>query len=138
MKRSDLIIFRPWDDKKDKNFILATWLRGLFLGSRYFRRIDRKAFFENYHRAIEFILAHPGVVVKVAVLKEDPEVIIGYAVTSQNDTVLHWVHCKGAWRRIGVAKGLIPPSIHTVTHLTDVGMSILNKHRDVKFNPFTV
>lgn len=138
MKKSDLITLRDWDKAQDHNFVLATWLKGLFFGSRYFSLIDRKSFFENYHRAVEFILSHPGVRVRVAVLKDDPSVIIGYSVTSQNDTILHWVHCKGAWRRIGIAKSLVPTTVQTVTHLTDVGISVLRKHRGIRFDPFII
>lgn len=135
MEKNDLITTRDGVDA-DRNFILATWLRGLRYGNSWFEAIDQKTYFEFYQRVIETILARPDTVVKVACLKEDPEVILGYAVYAGGR--LDWVFVKKAWRSIGVAKSLVPQDITVVSHLTEVGKSIMRRHPPMVFNPFAL
>lgn len=119
---------------KDREFIFATWLRGLRFGNDWFTLIDAKIYFSIYHRVIEALLASPHVSIKVACLKDDPDVILGYSVS--RGTKLDWVFVKKAWRKVGIAKSLMPPIITYVTHVTKVGKSILQKYPKVSFNPF--
>lgn len=135
MNKKDLIDIRDVVEA-DRGFIFATWLRGLRYGNSWFELIDSVVYFKVYHDAIEHILNKPNITIKVACLKEDPEVILGYSVYKDNR--LDWVFVKKAWRSIGIAKSLVPPSVHTVTHITNVGLSILKKHQNVRFNPFDV
>lgn len=122
---------------EDKNFIFASWLRGLYYGCNWFREINKDVFMRNYHNFLERLLSQPTVSIKVACLKNDPEVILGYSVLGADDT-LHWVFVKSAWRNIGVAKALIPTSTKCVSHLTKTGLSIIKRHPDVQFNPFNL
>jgi len=119
---------------QDKNFIFSTWLKGLRFGNDWYGLINSKVYFSVYHGVIEAILSKPNVSVKVACLKEDPNVILGYAVYSGNR--LDWVHVKKSWRKIGIARDLVPKTITTVSHVTDVARSILKKHEHISFNPF--
>ncbi len=121
----------------DENFIFASWLRGLYYGNTWFREINKDIFMSNYHRALESCLQAPSVTIKVACLKDDPEVILGYAVLGANDT-LHWVFVKSNWRGLGIAKALVPNNIKCVSHLTKSGLSILRRHPGVQFNPFNL
>ena len=132
--KSELIGIRD-SNPGDINFILATWLRGLKYGNDWFQMIDPDIYFSIYQSAIEAILAKPNITVKVACLKDDPEVVVGYAVYANQR--LDWVFVKKAWRGIGIAKSLIPDDIKTVSHITAVGKKILHKHQGVKFNPFS-
>lgn len=132
MNKSDLIVTRT-AVQSDKPFILATWLKGLKFGNSWFKLIDDKVYFQVYHSVVETIITKPGVDIKVACLKEDPSVIIGYGVFEGSK--IHWMHVKKLWRGIGVARDLIPPTITTATHLSDAGKSILLK-RGWVFNPF--
>ncbi len=128
----DIMAFRTgWED--DRSFILATWLRGLYYGNPLFKEIEKDVFMENYHRIISDVLDRATTTVRVAVLKDDLNVILGYAVFS-SETTLHWVFVKEAWRKIGIASKLIPQSTDTVTHLTILGRKI--KPTAMKFNPF--
>jgi len=124
----------------DDNFILATWLRGLRHGNTFFGRIDQTIYFETYHRIIRAVLARPDTSTRVACLKDDQEVILGYAVSHpvQGGSALDWIFCKKAWRNIGIAKSLLPDNVTTVTHITALGDAILKKHKDIKFNPFVL
>jgi GNAT superfamily N-acetyltransferase len=103
---------------------------GLYHGCDWFNRVDKDAFFKNYKKVIENRI--PNCTIKIASLKEDPDVILGY-VCYRGDT-LDWVFVKKAWRKMGIAKMLMPNNIKVCTHLTKVGRSI--KPKDWAFNPF--
>lgn len=133
MNKKDLVEIRN-AVPSDVNFILATWLRGLRYGNEWFEMIDSKAFFENYNKVANAILSHPNTTVKVACLKEDHDVILGYAVLGKD--CLHWAHIKSPWRKIGLATEMVPSTITKVTHLTRAGAAILKKRPGIKFDPF--
>lgn len=133
LNKADLVATRP-ANANDKNFIFATWLRGLKYGNDWFNEIESTTYFSVYHKVLETILAKPETLVTVSCLRDDPEVVLGYSVHATGR--LHWIFVKKAWRSIGIAKSLIPDNIKTVTHLTTVGKSILKKYPEVKFNPF--
>lgn len=135
VNRSELVAVRE-AVPEDKNFILATWLRGLKYGNDWFDAIDSEVYFKVYHQVIESLLVDPRVKIYVACLKEDPSVILGYSVSSGER--LDWVFVKKVWRGIGIARALTPPSIKVASHLTVIGRSILHKHQDIKFNPFSL
>jgi len=132
-ERKESVIVRP-PCAEDTSFIFATWLRGLRYGNELFELINPDVYFEFYHKVIQSILTNKNTTVAIACLKEDKDVILGYAVYS--GTTLHWCHVKTAWRNIGIAKQLVPSNINTVSHLTKVGIGILKNHPAVQFNPF--
>lgn len=130
----ELITSRPYEPN-DRAFILASWLKGMYYGDSWFSFIPKNIFMAAYHNFLERLLDAPGVEIKVACLKEDPQVILGYAVCA--NTVIHWVFVKKAWRGIGVAKMLLPERVSAVTHLTVVGKRLLQtKLPGAVFNPF--
>lgn len=137
MNKNDLITTRDavFDDY---NFIMATWLRGLYYGESWFSLTKKNTFMTNYHKILEFILKKDTTRVKIACLKDDASIILGYAVLTQDNSTLHWVFCKKSWRNIGIAKSLVPAEVKKVTHLTKLGVAILNKHGNVEFDPFSV
>lgn len=135
LERNELVAVRDFLPD-DKNFILSTWLKGLRYGNDWFEAIESKTYFEFYRNVLEAILSNPNISVKVACLKEDKEVILGYSVYSGNR--LDWVFVKKAWRGIGISKSIVPESITIVSHLTNVGKSILRKRPTIKFNPFAL
>lgn len=116
--------------EEDLPLIYSTWLLGLYHGCDWFNRIEKKAFFDNYKKVVEQRVMHSQV--KVAVLVEDPDVILGYVCYRNN--VLDWIFVKKAWRKIGIAKMLVPQGITICTHLTKVGRSL--KPKEWAFNPF--
>lgn len=134
LDKSSLIDFRD-AMKDDTAFIFSTWLRGLKFGNSWYRLINAKVYYYVYHKIIEAIIAKPTTFVKIACLKEDPSVILGYSVYEKDR--LHWVHVKKAWRNIGLAKDLVPQDIKVVSHLTDVGKIIFLK-KNLDFNPFAL
>lgn len=130
----ELITTRPWNPDTDTAFIMATWLKALFYGDSWFSLIPKDIFMSNYHAFLTRLLQAPGVEVTVACLVEDPDVIIGYGVTT--NTVVHFLFVKKSWRKIGVAKLLLPKTISAVSHLTDLGRKLLPKLSGAVFNPF--
>lgn len=137
IEKQDLVTTRDYT-LNDRNFILATFLRGLYYGESWFSKIPKDIFMKNYHNYIERLLESPTVKVRVACLKDDMDIILAYAILSTDDTILHWVFAKKAWRSIGLAKSLVPPTVNAVTHLTNVGESLLKKRQGIDFNPFAI
>lgn len=133
--KKDLITVRPYSPG-DYNFIIATFLRGLYYGDSWFSLIPKKIFMTNYHIVAERLLKHPNLSIRIACLKDDPDVILGYSVSRNINEykILDWIFVKSSWRRIGIAKSLLPSDINTVSHLTTVGKAIKPPHYE--FNPF--
>lgn len=132
LEKSALVTTRP-ATPGDVSFIFSTWLKGLKFGNSWYRLIDDKTYYHVYHQVVESILSNPATQVKIACLQDAPDVILGYSVYIGDK--LHWVHVKKAWRKIGIAKDLVPGNITTVSHLTDVGKIIFLKKK-LTFNPF--
>lgn len=118
----------------DKNFILATFLKGLSCGDSWFSMIPKDIFTANYKGVAEALINNG--LVSVACLKEEPDVILGYSIVSKDFQTVHWVYCKKVWRLRGIARALLPKHPSTVTHLTEVGKSLLSKINNPVFNPF--
>lgn len=126
---------RPGRDS-DKNFILATFLRGVYYGDSWYSFIPKDIFMNNYKYTAEALLENPNTIVMIACLPDDPEVILGYALLGNNYQLLHFVYVKSAWRQKGIAKALVPSRLTEVTHLTAVGKILMKKFPDLIFNPF--
>lgn len=134
MDKTELVAIRDYLPS-DKNFIFASWLRGVYYGDSWLSLMDKTVFMATYHKVIENLLDSPGVQIKVACLKDDPEVILGYAVLSRVAPVLHWTFVKSAWRGIGIAKMIVPTNTKIVTNLTKSGLAIMRKYPGVTYNP---
>lgn len=134
--KEELVSTRP-GTVQDENFIFATWLQGLRHSNDLFKLMPADVYYAAYHKVIESLLNAPGVQVRIACLKDTPDVILGYSVY-RGDT-LHWTHVKKAWRKIGIAKSLMPESgIKTITHINKLGVSYLFSHPSLVFNPFAI
>ena len=120
----------------DKNFVLATFLRGLYYGESFFSQVPKDVFMERYKRVAQALVNDDNVTIKIACLPEDEDVILGYSLHSRDGKTLYWCFVKAAWRRRGVAKALVPPNPNYVAHLTRLGQSLLYKLPNVEFNPF--
>lgn len=133
--KKDLIDIRGYLPD-DRSFILACWLRGVYYGNTFFSEIPKGIFMEHYHSVLERFIDNPKVTIKVACLKDDPQVILGYSVSrvSKDQVVLDWIFVKTAWRKIGIGKSLVPENLKAVTHLTKIGKSL--KPDSVVYNPF--
>ena len=90
----------------DGPFIINAWLKSLNEHTRVF---DRKCGFWRAHKAvIASLLEEPGCKVYVAVIEEDDDKILAWAVGEVgHDLVLHYTYTKQRWRRRGLADALI-------------------------------
>lgn len=134
--------------ESDKAFIKATFLRGLYYSDSWFSVIPKDIFMENYSKVVEALLERYANLTRIACLKEDPDVILGYAMLGADNTA-HWVFVKKAWRRQGIGRSLLPENLITITHLNGFGRTlcyggfnkdtqelITPKYPNAIFNPF--
>lgn len=142
MNKEDLYTTRAYN-ANDRNFIFASWLRGLYYGDTWYSQIPKNIFMANYHEALDKFLNKPDVNIKIACLKDDPEVILGYSVSRQLNVggheigVVDWIFVKSAWRNIGIGKLLLPKQFNAFTHMTKSAKAIVrDKFNNVIFNPF--
>lgn len=117
------------------SFIYSKWLRSLRYENDFFRLIDATSYWQAYQNHVSMLLARPETRVNLAVLTDDPDVILGFAV--YRGPVLDYVYVHKHQRRLGIAKALVPQGIEAFTHVTKTGLTIWgSKYSKVKFNPF--
>jgi len=118
-----------------RNLIYATWLRCYEANSLQSKNVPRDVFFAEHHGVIDRIFAR-NPEIKLAVLPDDPSVVLGWAVTEPN--TVHFVYVKPTFRKYGIAKALLShvrrPFMYT--HHTYI-LRELNRHvADSTFNPY--
>jgi GNAT superfamily N-acetyltransferase len=117
----------------DKNFILATWLKGQYWGSTYFRQIPKDEYFRDYPATIISILSTPGAELLIACDRARPEWIVGFSVLK--GSALYWIHVRKDYRGKGIGRLLLGGhEIKTVKALTKIGRTIAMK-KGLTFNP---
>jgi GNAT superfamily N-acetyltransferase len=115
--------------------VYSRWLRSLRFGNDYFKLIKSNAYYEAYHRYIQRVLEHPDSMVRLGVLSDDADVVLGFSVS--RGSILDYVHVHKDHRRLGIGTKLVPQGIDTITHLTRTGLAIFgSKHFNWAFNPF--
>lgn len=115
--------------------ILSRWKRSLRYGNDYFRLIQPNAYYRAYDAYLGRLLGDPRVAIRLAVLDEDPDVVLGFSVC--RGSVLDYVHVHAHQRRLGIGRSLVPPGIDTISHLTKTGLLLWsNKCPSWAFNPF--
>lgn len=116
----------------DQAFIFSSFLKGNYYGNDWFKAIDKTIFMNRYKQVLTQLLIKRSC--KIACLVEDEDTVVGYSIYAPG--VLDYVFVKPIWRRIGIAKDLIPVGINTVTHLTKIGKAI--KPREWIFDPWSI
>jgi GNAT superfamily N-acetyltransferase len=115
--------------------VLSKWMRSLRYGNDYFKLIDSDAFYNVYQRYLKNILNRPAATIRLAVLSDDHDVVLGFCVTEGGS--LHYVYVQQEQRNKKIGAALIPKGIQVITHLTKAGMSIWHKKLShLTFNPF--
>jgi len=119
--------------------ILAQWLRSLRHLNDYFKLIDQNIYYGSYEPYIKSILQRTNTEVRLALLSDEPDVVLGWAVIENN--TLHYVHVKEdqycSFRNKGIATQLIPKEIKQFSHVTSHWLKIWpKKFSELTFNPF--
>lgn len=115
--------------------IYSRWMRSLRYGNDFFKLIKSDPFYEAYQKYIKTMLSNPSTIVRLAVLTDDKDVVLGFSV--YHDKVLDYVHVHKDHRKLGVGSHLVPSYIDTISHITNTGLSIWgNKYPHWSFNPF--
>lgn len=118
-----------------RNFIYSKWLRSLRYENDFFRLIDAESYWASYQGHIRRVLSGPDTTVTLAVLTDDPDVILGFSVWRRN--VLDYVYVHKHQRRLGIAKSLVPAGIEAFTHVTKTALTIWgSKYGHWRFDPF--
>lgn len=116
----------------DQAFIYSSFLKGLYYGNDWFKAIDKNTFMSKYKAVLESLLIKSTT--KVVCLKDDPETVLGYAIYQPG--VLHYTFIKPPFRRMGLAKSIIPVDVVYCSHLTKLGKAI--KPKQWKFDPWRI
>lgn len=134
---SGLYDIRDGNDE-DHALVYATFLRGMYYGDSWFSLIPKDIFMANYKVFTAGLINSPNTIIKVACLKEESDVIIGYSILSRDMNTVHYIYVKSAWRNHGIARSLLPPDPMYVSHLTKLGKTLLHKLPNATFNPFSL
>ena len=120
------------------NFVHSRWMRTARYGNDYFKLIDSDSYYKAYHKYILSILQRPDTIVRLAVLSDDRDTILGFSVSER--TILHYVLVLGHdpdARRKGIGRSLVPFEVTHITHVTKAILPIWNtKLPNAIFNPF--
>ncbi len=123
---------------EDFAFVKSCFLRGIYYGNSWYNTIPKDIFMENYSKVAEAMINSPKKVIKVACLKDEEDVILGYSVMSFDFSTIDFVFVKSAFRKRGIGRSLVPKFPKYVTHLTELGKTLLPKLKDCVFNPFAL
>lgn len=118
---------------EDKNFIMASFLRGVYYGNSFYNMTPKDDFMNNYKHVGESLINNAKI--RVACLPDDQDVILGYCITSVSDEIIHWCFVKTAWRRQGILKAMLPITVTTSSHFTELSLTLRHKLK-LTFNPF--
>lgn len=95
--------------------------------------VPKSAYFLMYHKFIENLLQKPGCIVKLAVLSDDHDVVLGYSVSRED--VLDYIFVQKESRGQKIATALIP-QITAFTHTTADWHPIWqSKYKECEFKP---
>lgn len=132
-----IFTIRDFNKDIDFNFIKATWLNGIYYGNTFLSKMDKNLFMKYYSSILDNYLASKTTMIKLAVLKEDPEIIVGYVAyrnLNEEMSVMDYVFVKKNYRNTGISKALIPYNTKYCTILTSLGAKYL---KNLQLNPFT-
>lgn len=116
-------------------FIFSYWLKSFRHGNPFIKKANPGAYYKHYHTYIENLLNKPDSTIRLAVLSDDHDVVLGFSVVRED--VLDYIFVQTNHRRQGIAKKLVPPGITTISHTTQLATRIWQKkYKEIKFNPF--
>lgn len=126
----------PTKYKSYEGYIEANWLQSLRKYNEMYKKMeDYTIFYTEYRNFIRNLMGKPGCTIRLAVLTEDPDVILGFSC--KREDVLDYVHVRLEQRGQKISTALIPDNITTFSHMTKMWLPIWDaKYKYMKFNPF--
>lgn len=126
----------PTKYKHYEAYIEANWLGSLKKYNETFRVMEERKLYDLHYRPfMRSLIYKPGCTIRLAVLTDDPDVILGFS--SKREDVLDYVHVRHEQRGHKIASSLIPDHITTFSHVTNMWLPIWQaKYKHWKFNPF--
>ncbi len=120
--------------KQYEALVFSKWLRSLRKGNALFRYVDSHQYYSEYHDFIEKLLQKPDCIVKLAILSDDEDVVLGFSVSREH--VLDYVYVQPEQRGQKLSEILIPKQITTFSHITKAWSHIWQaKYKEWIFNP---
>lgn len=119
------------------SLVFSKWMRSLYHSNPIMGKIPSDTYYKNYTIFLRNLLQKPDSVVKMAVLSDDHDVVLGFSVSRED--VLDYVHVHRDYRKIGICKNLMPIGTSTFSHITLTWLIIWqdnDKYKHLKFNPF--
>ncbi len=117
------------------NFVIDRWLKTYKKCNKLMSLVDPANYYQAYNAYIKSMLNKPNIVVRLAMLAEDQDVLLGFSVSE--GPMLHYVNVPLDYRGNGIARKLVPYVVESFTHITETGMKLwTNKYPQAKFKPF--
>lgn len=127
------VILRDFDAVNDQAFLFASWRNALWYDDDDRQEGDSDRFYKQATASIRLLLDNPKTKVRVACLKDNPGLIIGYSVITE--LCLHFVYVKADYRNKRIGSLLVPRAVDKCSPvLTKIGRAIAIKRGFIKKN----
>ncbi len=137
MSSYSLLTFSAPDLPKEYiSAVYSHWRKSLRHGNPTYKLIDPECYFNFYSKLIEHVLTREDCRIRVAVLSDDVDVLLGFSVC--RGPVLDYVYVQKDQRKHGIGTSLFPYGTTHFTHVTKTAELIwkTEKYKHLKFNPF--
>lgn len=117
--------------------IFSKWLRSLKFGNPIYKNIKSDVFYKEFHAYLTVLLNKPGSTIRLAVLSDDHDVVLGFSVSRED--VIDYIYVHKDYRNAGIGKSLMPPDAKAFIFITLTALNIWRKNKAYKhldFNPF--
>lgn len=118
------------------NFVKDFWLKTYRKCNKFMKLVDAASYFNAYPKYIKSILDRPSVTVRLAMLGDDEDVLLGFSVSE--GPILHYVNVPFDYRNHGIGRKLVPFVVERFSHITETGMKLWTKKvPQAIFDPFS-
>lgn len=118
--------------------VMTQWLRSMRKYNDIFKSVPSDIYYKEYDPFLKMLMNKPGSIIRLAVLNDAPDVVLGFSVSRED--VLDYVYVQKDCRGKGFATKLVPRGITTFSHRTRGGDLIWRKedgkYNHLRFNPF--
>lgn len=139
--RNDIII-RPATEN-DMPFFWSSLLNHYKHSSQTTALIPAGIYFWNQQRVINQALKRAGNFINCAVVRDDPDTVLGYVWGNESPQTCYYVYVKRPFRAMGIARLLMEESYYYdeqvfLGMLSFDGARIFRKYRELVYNPWVM